>query len=551
MEAAGFGEGVAMGMRSVRAGLWLWVMTFAGIAPALSAEPPPIPDKPEAEQFRNVPAPWRDYLIQARAAERIADPLQRCLAFPDLPGNHWPAGHAAAHCRIHYAMKPITPADIDAMLDRGELAQLEKLLDERLQLHFSKAGFSEIIHDDLNFWVDDAGRNGRIAEKWLKLAPKSAYANAAYASFLFHSAWKARGEASVGNTPRTNFARMSELAELAIPYFEKAISQNRQLLPAYEGLVNLAMLDSRHELGDRVFMASKAIDPACAELAGTRMKSLQPRWGGSYEQMLAYANELSGRVAERPQLAVYLARPYGDRGDRMLADKQFTAEAKQVFDTALNIGSDEDALRNAARAVLYSGDDKPDSNQALVYLLQEARFRGNANWGLQQIAWSLVRLEPEWSLKYSLLAIQAEPDEALSHYLAGAGYYNTRHYEDADREYRIAIEDDDQRQKSLREVAEMWLWSGDQRDPEARKLAAIKAKPYIDRLISEFPEDGRGMAMRLWQDGAMNGRIMIEDMRALLPKLDRTDPWQAREAKRLEEMVSQVDKMRKTTGKNR
>ena len=56
-----------------------------------SASPSPaIPDVPEAALFVGVAEPWRTYLTKAREAERIEDPLQRCLAFPDLPANHWP-----------------------------------------------------------------------------------------------------------------------------------------------------------------------------------------------------------------------------------------------------------------------------------------------------------------------------------------------------------------------------------------------------------------------------------------------------------------------------
>ena len=34
------------------------------------------------------------YFAQVRQAEQIADPEKRCLAYPDLPGNQWPAGAA-------------------------------------------------------------------------------------------------------------------------------------------------------------------------------------------------------------------------------------------------------------------------------------------------------------------------------------------------------------------------------------------------------------------------------------------------------------------------
>ena len=55
---------------------------------------PAIPAKANEALLDGVSEPWRAYLVKAREAERIEDPLQRCLAFPDLPDNSWPAGHA-------------------------------------------------------------------------------------------------------------------------------------------------------------------------------------------------------------------------------------------------------------------------------------------------------------------------------------------------------------------------------------------------------------------------------------------------------------------------
>ena len=47
--------------------------------------------------FAKAPTEIRDFLIKAEAADKIEDPLARCLAFPDLPANKWPASLASAH----------------------------------------------------------------------------------------------------------------------------------------------------------------------------------------------------------------------------------------------------------------------------------------------------------------------------------------------------------------------------------------------------------------------------------------------------------------------
>ena len=208
-----------MGLRKLGSA---WVLGYALVAmPAMGEEAPPIPDKPAAEQFKDVPAPWRDYLIKARAAERIADPLQRCLAYPDIPGNQWPGGHAAAHCRDH-AIKVLTLVELAAYVDGGDFTGLGQRLDAYLQRHFSDADFGEDIHYVFDQFIRADGEADRISAQWLARQPDGAYANLARASFYQGAAATARGGKYAAQTPRDNLRRMTEFVDKAVPLFERA-----------------------------------------------------------------------------------------------------------------------------------------------------------------------------------------------------------------------------------------------------------------------------------------------------------------------------------------
>jgi tetratricopeptide (TPR) repeat protein len=515
------------------------VLLLAASVGVPAAEPPAIPDRADTEVFKDVSAPWRAYLIQARAAERIADPLQRCLAFPDIPGNHWPAGHAAGHCRLHFAYKAISLAEIAAMIDGGKVAELEGLMDAGLQRHFSEQDFNEDIDNAFDVFVASP-ESDRVTAKWLELSPDSAYAHLSRAVFLTNSGWQARGGKYASETPRASMRRMSELMGQAIPYFEKAIDLDPKLMPAYAMLINAAMADSRADVESSAFERARKVDPACSALAQARMRALEPRWGGSYEQMLAYANELKEYVSRRPQLAVHIADPFADKGDRLIGDDQYTKSTLEVLDAAVAIGSGEGALHDAADAAANLSDGKPDYEKAVAYLLQESRFGTINAWAARKIAWHILDAEPEWSLKYSLASLETEPDSGYGHYLAGAGYLNTRHFEEADHEYAIAIKDPNQRHDSLRDVANMWLSSGFSKDETARKAGGLRAKPYIDQLLAEYPDDGRGWLMKFYDGIAVDGFIDVDVVRATLKKVDRSDPWQAKKAEYLDEILDQV-----------
>ena len=78
-------------------------------------------------QLAGVPERWQAYLQAVHAADRIVDPLERCLAFPDLPGTHWSRDQTVAHCRTHHSPY-LPPEEVLSRLGRGEVASVEETL---------------------------------------------------------------------------------------------------------------------------------------------------------------------------------------------------------------------------------------------------------------------------------------------------------------------------------------------------------------------------------------------------------------------------------------
>jgi tetratricopeptide (TPR) repeat protein len=501
---------------------------------------PSIPDRPEQEVLVGVSEEWRPYLVQARMAERIADPLQRCLAFPDIPGNDWPKGHAAAHCRHHFAIRRPTIDDIAGQVERGEVGKLDALFDESLERHFSEEHFSDDIHDTFNYLLSSdvyAERVGPLTEAWLRQAPESAYANLARASYLRGAAGRARGGKYAFETPPENMRRMSELVEESLPYFERAVAINPRLVAAYTGMMDVARMDSRAGLEARARRAAEALDPACPELANQTMVSLQPRWGGSAEQMQQYADVLAGYVARRPHLAIHLAQPLADRGDRMMELQPVPREAFEILRAASALGSDEGVMRQTAAAAHEVLQGRDVDATRLVYLLQEARFRDVDAWASTTIGRMLSSAEPQWSLKYSMRALELEPDRARARVAAGMAYRSMALHDEAQRQFEMAMHDTAVRQESLRRLVELSLFRDSRGDAGLARKNAARAKPYLDMLRTEYPSDGRVAIFSFYQDVINNVVVDEADIRATLSKLDSDDPWQVQHGKRLEAML--------------
>lgn len=70
----------------------------------------------------------------------------------------------------------------------------------------------------------------------------------------------------------------------------------------------------------------------------------------------------------------------------------------------------------------------------------------------------------------------------------------------------------------------MWLYDAGL----DRKAAATKAKPYVDRLQSEYPKDGRGWLYHFDCVARLGQSISSEEVKRFLAVADRDDPRQAK-----------------------
>jgi tetratricopeptide (TPR) repeat protein len=507
---------------------------LAGCGSATAGEVAGLPSRAEAEIFKDAPAPWRDYLLKARSAEQIDDPLQRCLTFPDIPGNQWPSGHAEAHCR-NRPIEALSREEFALYVARGDIAELEAHLDKLLQRHFAASDYGEDIHYAFNALTDASPETDALSAAWLEKAPRSGYAHLARASFYAGSAWRARGKKFAAETPPENMRKMSEFADKAIPLFDEAIRLNPRLMPAYVGLLDMGMVDSRGDVERRAFEGAEQVDPACFEMARKRMVAMEPRWGGSYERMLAYGNELAAHFQQRPRLASLQGIAFANRGGALMEGKEYVGESMELLDLAVRKGVIEDALADAGVMAYRSKDRHRDGWKGLAYLLQESRFRPSNPWAARQIAWHMGQLdEPEWAVRYALRAVQADPSSGYGHFILGASYSRLNLYEQSERERLIAAESGEWRKDSLKELAAMWLYA----DELPAQERVSKARPHIDRLLDEHPDYGAALLLRIEQQRIIGGFVEQSMLENFLKHADRSDPWQARKALEFEEAIS-------------
>lgn len=491
-----------------------------------------------AQQVPGKPAPYSgaresysNFIEAAKQAETIKDPLKRCLAYPDYPGSHWPAGLAVAYC--HFVFDPaITLGDIRGYLDRNALAELDARFQADLDRHFLKDDFSEVIHRDLRAF-DGSVASGQLSMRWLEKAPKSPYALAARGEYFRAMASKARNTRSAADTPAENMQRMSEFAGKAIENFQQALVIEPRLQEADAGIILAASLDSRYDALNAAFAHGMRVDPACKVLTGDMMLSLEPRWGGSYPAMAALAVQISAFVQQRPLLALNTSWPQVDAADMASRNESYDAGVALMRSV---LSDSAQAIPFDKVGVWLDHTTSVDRWEQLVILLEASRFDDGTQEANQIRGRLLVNLarEPKWAIDSLKKAVELDPADVYAHYLLGAAYWNSGSPEKSETDYLAAMKGASTRRDALHELTRAML--------DAHRLA--KARKYVDLLNKEYPEYAPGWMTRgaVLLGQGINGNEVTRTLRKFVATADPNDFQQMQDLRRVQKMLKVVDK---------
>lgn len=512
-------------------------ISLAAVSPVIANGMVPLSPSRSQDLFKDEPEPWRAYFQAARKAEQLADPLARCLAYPDLPGTQWLAGYGAAHCHYHFGRVP-TVAETDGLVSAGNIDELERRLGALLATHETEVPERESVHRFFQYLSEAPKDALRITERWVALAPDSALAAIARGSALKGAGWEARGTNWSRETSDLQMRVMSAYFDQAEDQFRRAIKLQPDWVYGYVGLIDIGKAD-RDEAGEWAFEKANAIDPGCGEIAYRRMQGLEPRWGGSWEAMEAYSKQLALHVERRPLLANQISQPYADFISMVDREQRYTPKAIALLEVAVQTSGLEAGLHAAADAIINPSEGRPDTSRGVAMLLQESRFEPAGAWADRVIGGYFVRRDPAWAKSVLQRAVAEEPDNAYGRYYLGAANYNTGNFAEAEPHYLAAAEDPDYLAVALGELATMWLLDS---GLEPGKAVA-KARPFVERLLQAHPKNADGLYLRIVLKAAGPKGVLDEALiREFLAVADRSHPLQER---RRAELSRALDALKK------
>jgi tetratricopeptide (TPR) repeat protein len=200
---------------------------------------------------------------------------------------------------------------------------------------------SVIDKRDLDAWVEATG---------------SAIAYTARGFYMMTAATDARGGKFVSETSKNNLLAARNMSNYAAEDLQKAVELDPSMTPAWMGLIRIGMINGSAVNPDQIFEKAIENDRRSFYLRQQYMLSLQPRWGGSSEAMLGFAQFCLQDLDKNPRFWVLQGDAISDIADAYVWQGDYE-KAVEMYDTALLFGDKLSTLQYRAYTLQKCGRD--------------------------------------------------------------------------------------------------------------------------------------------------------------------------------------------------
>lgn len=280
---------------------------------------------------------------------------------------------------------------------------------------------AELYQEFHKLYADDP-RNARFFDEWLREYPTSYVARVAQGAYYYRMAWAARGSAFLQDTSALQLFGMQYYLSRARPILLATLKLSPKPYLSTLYLLNVAMLEGTAAERQHWLAQGLAIDPHNSMLRIRYMTSLEPRWGGSLEEMRAFADrsEREGMPARalaqmRLDLAyeVVYAAPQVPCAQRLAQWREVLKEAR-----AAGFSAPADAVAGSARCD-FDLHDRATADRLLAQLVPA---QINDAWTLSQIAFVYIN-EQRMALAWGVVQKAARLGDAWSQMSVGLTLY--------------------------------------------------------------------------------------------------------------------------------
>jgi hypothetical protein len=309
------------------------------------------------------------------------------------------------------------------LLKSRKYAELEAYYSNVQKRYETGALNDEQLYTEFRALYEDAAANERYFTAWAKLFPQSYPARLARGAYYYRMAWFVRGEKLISETPPDQIQEMQRYAALARPDLLASFEMTHKPYLTALYMLNLTILVGPLEERQKWFEIGTQMDPENLFVRQRWMFSLQPRWGGSYEQMNEFLADCKRQhLPERTlaKLRLVMMRDIAEETSRGAPAQQRYAMWGEILNVETLAGEppSPNAVMGRARAA-WDMDRRAEADEGLKQL--EAMHVDSA-WILSTMGWMYTqehRLQEAWPA----LKRAAELDDAWSQFAVGKTIY--------------------------------------------------------------------------------------------------------------------------------
>jgi tetratricopeptide (TPR) repeat protein len=231
----------------------------------------------------------------------------------------------------------IDKIELLGLLRQGNFAELENRLNRLQADSESRDGEDEAVAIAFSAFANPKPDVLKRLNEWVQAKPDSYAARLARGYHYRELGWQSRGYALAEKTSEEQFRGIHENFAAARRDLYAAIEINNKLSVATALLLGMAGTESLFEDMVQLLQVGLTQAPKSYHVRWMFLHNLQPRWGGSHDQITKFIEVLVEPYADDPAIRSLLG--YGDyaRARDLYSDKEFE-EALALFDRATGKG---------------------------------------------------------------------------------------------------------------------------------------------------------------------------------------------------------------------
>jgi len=286
------------------------------------------------------------------------------------------------------ALPVFSPAEVLALLESDQYTVLDQHFSALQQQYINGAISDSALRDSFRvFYPTDRALAARY-DGWVAKFPKSYVAHLARAIYYKKIGQQSRGSKYIRETTDSQLDGMTEAFRKALEDLHACADLDLKPTLAYGHALDISSYsggDDERELQD----LAAQVDPGNIIVRLKYMNSLEPRWGGSYEQMEAFLEESRRANLAPSKLNLLEAVIVGDRASVDYEGQRWAAAAKEYLQ-AIELGADDLDCLGCAAYAQFKVENWPQAVKLYTKLLEKNPQDANA---LSLRGWAYDRMD--------------------------------------------------------------------------------------------------------------------------------------------------------------